>query len=61
MCILHLNSEVRQYDGFTTGRSVFGRTPKLPTGPADIPNFRDFTDPDGSPVTQTHDALVKLR
>ena len=40
MASLHLNSQVQQYDGFTPGHRVFGRTPKLPIGAAGNPNFR---------------------
>ena len=32
MAMMHLNSKVRQYDGFTPGRRVFGGTPKLRIG-----------------------------
>ena len=40
MAALHLNSQVQQYDGFTPGQRLFGRTPKLPIGAAGSPNFR---------------------
>ena len=32
MTMMRLISQVQQYEGFTPGRSVFGRTPKLPIG-----------------------------
>ena len=42
MCMLHLNSQVRQYDGFTPRRRVFGTTPKIPIGSVGSRNFNDF-------------------
>ena len=45
MDALHLNSQVQQYDGFTSGQRVFGRTPKLPIGKVGNPNFADFVNP----------------
>ena len=60
MCILRLVSQVRKYDGFTPGKRVSGRKPKLPIWTADIPSFRYFTNPNDSQVTQTHDASLKV-
>ena len=45
---------------FYAGWRVFGRTPSLPIRAAHIPNFKDFTNPTESPVTQTRDAVLKL-
>ena len=42
---LHLNSQAHQYDGFTPGKRVFGRTPKLPIGAVGNPDFTDFANP----------------
>ena len=53
MAALHLNSQVRQYDGFTPGQRVFGRTPKLPIGTVSNPNFTDFTNPIAAPTTKS--------
>ena len=61
MCILHLNSQVGRYDGFTPGRRVVWRAQKLPIGAAGGPHFRDFTTPNDTPVTKTRDVLAKLR
>ena len=52
---------MQQYDGFTPGERVFGRTPKMHIGAADSPIFCDFTNPNDSPVTKTHQLLAKLR
>ena len=52
MAALHLNSQVQQYDGFTPGQRVFGRTPKLPIGTAGNPNFSDFMKPVTAPTTK---------
>ena len=57
--MLRLNSEVKQYDGFTPRHRVFGRTPKMPTGAVSNPGFCDFANPKGSPFTQTHQVLAK--
>ena len=59
--MLHLNSQVRKYDGFTPGHRVFGRTHKIPIGAVGNPNFCDFMDPADSPVDQTHQVLVEQR
>ena len=53
MTMMHLNSQVRQYGGFTPGQRVFGRTPKLPIGTIDNPFFWDFTNPADAPTTET--------
>ena len=53
MAALHLNSQVQQYDGFTPGQRVFGRTPKLPIGAADNPNFTDFANPTTAPTAES--------
>ena len=41
--------------------SIFGRTPKIPTGTGGNPNFRDFMNPKDSPATQARQVLAKLR
>ena len=61
MRMLRLSSKVPKYDGFTPGRRVFGRSPKLPIGAAGGPHFRDFTTLSDSPLTQTRVALVQFR
>merc|ERR1712112_176904 len=53
MTALHLNSQVQLYDGFTPGKRVFGRTPKLPIGTVGNPNFPDFMKPVTAPTTKT--------
>ena len=58
--MLHLNPKVQQYDGFTPGRRVFGRTPKMPIEAACNPNFRDFADRKDPPSTKTHQAFAML-
>ena len=44
MAKMRLNSQVRQYGGFTPGGKVSGRTPKLPIGAARSP-FSGFHEP----------------
>ena len=61
MCMLRMNPQVQKYGRYTPDRRVFGRAPKLPIEATDSPHFKDFTNPNDSPVTQTHDALAKLR
>ena len=39
MCILQLNAQVPQYNGFAPGRRVCGMAPKLPIGTVDAPLF----------------------
>ena len=50
---LHLNSEVRQYDGFTPGRRVLGRAPKWPIGTVGNRNFTDPMKPIAAPTTKS--------
>ena len=59
--MLQLNSQVQEYDGFTPVRRVSGRAPKMAIGSVDNPFFNDFTNPEDSPVAQTHQVLAKLR
>ena len=59
--MLHLNSQVRQNDGFTPRRRVFGRTPKIPIGTVDNPLCKDFKNPKNTPATQAHQVLAKQR
>ena len=54
MTTMRLNSQVRQFFGFTPGRRVFGRAPKIPIGDVGSPNFEDFTNPVEAPTTETH-------
>ena len=61
MCTPRLKPQVQQSGNFTTGWRVFGRTPKLPIGAARAPDFKYFTNPNDSLVTQTRDVLAKLR
>ena len=60
LTMLNLNSHAQQYDGFTTDRRVFGRTPEMPIGTVDNPSWVDFTNHTNHTVTQTHQALLKL-
>ena len=57
--MLHLNAQSRQYDGFTPGHRVFGRTPEIPIGTVGNPFRLDFTKPGGPSATQTHQAVAK--
>ena len=64
MAMMHMNSQVQQYDGFTPGQRVFGRTPKLPIGSIDNPFFGDFTNPAEAPATKTQNltsAIYEIR
>ena len=61
LTMLNLNSHAQQYDGFTTDRRVFGRTPEMPTGTVPSPFYNDFRGPANSQVTQTHRVLAKMR
>ena len=61
MCLRRLNVQVQQYDGFTPGRRVFGRAPKLPVGAVGSPHFSYFTNLNDSTVTETNGAMAKLR
>ena len=58
---LQLNSQVRQYEGFTPGVGVSGRTPEMPIGTVGDPFYNYFRNPANSPVTQTHQVIAKLR
>ena len=53
MAALHINSQVRQYDGFTPGHRVSGWAPKLPIGTLGNPNFADFTNPIAAPAAKS--------
>ena len=57
----HLNSQVQQFDGFTTGQRVFGGTPKMPIGTAGSPNFEDFTNPKEAQTPKTRHLLGIIR
>ena len=59
--MLRLNAQVRQYEGFTPGRRVSGRTPTLLIWAAGSPRFRGFMNPNDSPSTQTREVLAKFR
>ena len=61
MCMIRLNSIVQRYDGFTPGRRVPRRAPKLAIGAVGNPHFRDFTNCNDFPSTRTHGALVGFR
>ena len=60
MCILHLDSQSRQYGGFPSWGRVFGRTPKLPIGAVSNPNFNDFMYQNEPQAVQTQNASVRL-
>ena len=53
MTAMRLNSQVRQFDGFTPGQRVFGRTPKLPIGAVRNPNFAEFMNPAAAPTAKS--------
>ena len=57
MTTMRLNSQVHQYGGFTPGRRVFGRTPKLAIGAGDNPFFGDFINPLEEPTAKTHNLI----
>ena len=61
MTMMRLNAQVRQFGGFAPGQRVFGRTPKIPIGAIGNPHFEDFTNPEDSPTTQTHQLIDVLR
>ena len=58
---MHLNSQVRQFDGFAQWQRVFGRTPKMPTGAVYNPHFGDFTNPVEEPTAETHHLSGTMR
>ena len=58
MCIMRLNSHVHQYDGYTLGRRVFGRSPRLPIGAVGIRTLEVFRI---KWTSVKNDVLVKLR
>ena len=58
--VMRLNSQVRQYDGFTPGRRVSGRTPKMQGCTIDNPFRNDVMNPTDSPFTQTHQAIAHV-
>ena len=60
MCRIRMNSLVRQYDGFTPGRRVYGGTPKLPMGTTGKLIFWDFRNKNDFLVKHTSSA-AKLR
>ena len=61
MCMVDVNSQFRRYGGYTPGRRVVGKAPKLLTGAVCNTHFRNFTNRSEYPVTQTRDVLVKFR
>ena len=64
MITMPLNSQVRQYDGFTPGRRVFGRTPEVPIGAVGNPFFEYLMNPAAAPTAKTQNlisTLFKLR
>ena len=54
MATMRLNSQVRQFGGFTPWKVIFGRAPKMPIGPVGNPHFEDFTNPAEASTTKTH-------
>ena len=54
MTTMRLNSQVRQFGGFTPGKRVSGRTPKMPIDKVGNPHFGDFTNPVEASSTKTH-------
>ena len=60
MTMMHMNSQVQQYGGFTPGQRVFGRTPKLPIGATDNPFFEDFMNPAEAPATEKRNSIVAI-
>ena len=61
MTMMHLNSHVRQFGGFTPGQRVFGRAPKMPIGAVGNPHFDDFTNPVEASYAETHHLLGTSR
>ena len=57
MCMMHLNSQVQPYGGFTNGQRVFGRGPKLSIGAVDNPHFKGAIYQNGSPFIQTKERV----
>ena len=57
MTTMRLNPQVRQFGGFATGQSVFGRTPEMPIGAVCNPHFEDFANPKEARETETHHLL----
>ena len=60
MTMMHLNSQVQQYDGFTPAQLVFGRTPKLPIGTIGNPFFEDFMNPAEAPTAETQNLIPAI-
>ena len=61
LSMLHLCPQSQQYDGFTPGQRVPGRTPKMPIGVTGDPSPCDFMNPADTPVAPTHQVRVELR
>ena len=61
MDMMRLNSQVRQFDGFTPWKMVFGRTQKMPIGTACTPHFGDFMNPKGVKNDQNAPFLGVIR
>ena len=59
--MIHLNSQVRQFGGFTHGPRVLGRTPKMPIGAVVNPHFLAFVNPKDAETTKTHHLLGIIR
>ena len=58
---MHFNSPAHQCDGFTPGRRVFGRTPKMPIGAAGNPFYNESMNPADSLVARARRVLAELR
>ena len=48
------------YGGFTPGRVVYGKTPKMPIGTVDNPKFNDFGNHGNEPPT-LKDLVVRIQ
>ena len=59
--MLRLNSQARQYAGFTPARRVAGRAPEIPIGKVGNPFYNDFANPTYPPATQANQVIAKLR
>ena len=60
MATMRLNSQVQQYDGFTPGKRVFWRGPKLPIGAVGNPFFEYFMNPADAPTAETQNLISMI-
>ena len=61
LCILPLNPQAQQYEGFTPRQRVSGARRKDRFGRSGVQVFCDFTNQTEAPETQTHLVILQMR